>query len=70
MVDCHIGNKWYLTDTAEESSGPLSMPGHVSAPDEELSWCHKEKESACDVIQMATLTFSIKRIDRLCVMKL
>lgn len=55
---------------AKESSVPLSMPGHVSAPDEELSWCCKERKPARDVKQMATLTSSITCADRPCVMKL
>lgn len=70
MVGFRIVNKWYLIYTAEEDGSPLSMPGHVSAPDEEPSWCCKESDSARDVIRMVTLTFSIKCVDRACVVKL
>lgn len=70
MVGSHVDNKWYLIYVAKENGSPLSMPGHVSAPDEEPSWCRKESNSARDLIQMVTLTFSIKRVDRACVVKL
>lgn len=55
---------------AKEKGSPLSMLGHVSAPDKEPSQCCKETDSARDVIQMVTLTFSIKCVDRACVLKL
>lgn len=42
----------------------------VSAPGEQLSWWCTEGDSACDVMQVVALTFSIKDVDRACVMKL
>lgn len=70
MVGFQMYIKHHLLSMARENGSPLSMPAHVSAPDEEPAWCRKESNSARDQIQMVTLTFSIKCVDRACVVKL